>query len=102
MRANSIYIIFLLLLVFKACIDPFEPEIVSTQEDMVIDGMITDRPGLHQVRVSTSTPYTDPQLNSAGRSVAHVSDDQGNMEFYAESWETAGVYEAWLVLENQL
>lgn len=96
MPANRIYILFLLLLVFKACIDPYEPEVNKTQEVLVIDGMITDRPGLHQVRVSSSTPYTDPEFKPVNGCVVSVTDDQGNMEFYDESLETAGIYEAWL------
>jgi len=86
----------LLLLLVQACIDPYEPDINETQEVMVIDGMISDRPGLYKVRVSMSTPYTDPVFNPVGGCVVSVSDNQGNMEFYQESWLEAGVYEAWL------
>jgi len=96
MPANRIYIIFLLLLVLNACIEPYEPVINETQEVMVIDGMISDRPGLHQVRVSSSTPYSDPMFKPLDGCVVSVSDDQGNIEFYSESWEEAGIYEAWL------
>lgn len=90
------YILILLLLVFKACVDPYEPVINETQEVMVIDGMITDRPGLHQVRVSISTPYSDPEFKPVDGCVVSVTDDQGNIEFYDDSWEESGVYEAWL------
>lgn len=96
MPANRFYILILLLLVFKACVDPFEPVINETQEVMVIDGMISDRPGLHQVRISISTPYSDPEFKPVDGCVVSVSDDLGNIEFYSESWEEAGVYEAWL------
>ena len=96
MPANRSFIIFLLLLLIQACIVPYEPEINETQEVMVIDGVITNRPGLHKVRVSKSTPYSDPQFMPVSGCVVSVTDDQGNMEFYSESWLEAGVYEAWL------
>lgn len=96
MRANRAYLIFLLLLLSQACIDPYEPVINESQEVMVIDGMISDRPGLHQVRVSMSTPYSDPVFSPVSGCVVAVRDDLGNMEMYTESWHTPGVYEAWL------
>jgi hypothetical protein len=96
MPANRAYILFLLLLMFKACIEPYEPEINETQEVMVIDGMISDRPGIHQVRVSVSTPYSEPEFRPVEGCVVSVEDDQGNIEFYSESPESSGIYQAWL------
>lgn len=96
MPANKSPIIFLILLLAQACIEPYEPVINETQQVMVIDGMISDRPGLHQVRVSISTPYSDPSFRPVMGCVVSVTDDQGNVEFYHESWEAAGIYEAWL------
>jgi len=96
MPVNKKYIILPLLFLAQACIDPYEPVINEIQEVLVIDGMISDRSGLYQVRVSVSTPYSDPVLNPVGGCVVSVSDDQGNVEFYEESLQEAGVYEAWL------
>jgi hypothetical protein len=97
MPANRYYIILLLLLLAaRACVEPFDPEINETQEVMVIDGMISDRPGLHQVRVSISTPYSDPAFRPVQGCVVSVTDNQGNIAFYDESWENEGTYEAWL------
>ena len=97
MPANRYFIILiLLLLVCKACIEPYDPVINETQEVMVIDGMISDEPGIHQVRVSLSTPYGDPSFRPVRGCVVSVQDDLGNIAFYAENWETEGLYEAWL------
>jgi hypothetical protein len=97
MPANKYYIILiLLLLVCKACIEPYEPIINEVQEVLVIDGVITDRPGIHKVTVSLSTPYGDPEFKPVEGCVVSVQDDLGNIEFYNEDWETEGVYEAWL------
>lgn len=93
---HRIYIIFLLLLLLKACIDPFEPEINETQEVMVIEGMISNSPGFHYVSVSQSTAYNDPVFIPVGGCVVSVTDDLGNMEFYSESQDSDGLYEAWL------
>jgi len=97
MPANRYYILLiLLLLVCKACIEPYDPIINETQEVMVIDGVITDQAGMHQVTVSISSPYGEPEFRPVGGCVVSVRDDLGNIEFYTESWETEGVYEAWL------
>jgi len=97
MPANRYFIILILLvLVCKACIEPFDPVINETQEVMVIDGMISNEPGIHQVRVSLSTPYGDPSFRPVRGCVVSVQDDLGNIAFYAENWETEGLYEAWL------
>ncbi len=97
MPANRYNIILvLLLMICNACIDPFEPVINETQEVIVIDGMISDRPGFHQVTVSMSTPYGDPVFKPVVGCVVSVRDDLGNIEFYSEGWEREGVYEAWL------
>jgi len=97
MPANRYYIILLLLLMMcKACIEPYEPIINETQEVLVIDGMITDRPGRHQVTVSLSTPYGNPEFKPVGGCVVSVQDNLGNIEFYTEDWQTEGVYVAWL------
>ena len=97
MPANRYYIILLLLLMMcKACIEPYEPIINETQEVIVIDGMISDRPGNHRVSVSMSSPYGDPLFRPVGGCVVSVQDNLGNVEFYTEDWETEGVYVAWL------
>jgi len=97
MPVNRYHMILLLLvLVCKACIDPYEPVINEVQEVLVIDGVITDRPGIHKLTVSLSTPYGDPEFKPVGGCVVSVQDDLGNIEFYTEDWETEGVYEAWL------
>lgn len=84
------------MMVLASCIDPFEPLIEERQEVMVIEGVITDQPGLHQVRVSLSTPYNDPSFMPVQGCVVTVEDEQGNMEHFSESWNTPGIYEAWL------
>ncbi|GAG55301.1 unnamed protein product, partial [marine sediment metagenome] len=83
MPANRYYIILLLLLMMcNACIEPYEPVINEAQEVIVIDGMISDRPGNHRVSVSMSSPYGDPVFRPVGGCVVSVQDNLGNIEFY--------------------
>jgi len=89
-------VLLVILLLCKACIDPYEPVITEAQEVIVIDGMITDEPGIHQVRISMSTPYGEAAFRPVSGCVVSVQDNMGNIEFYSEDWDTDGVYEAWL------
>jgi hypothetical protein len=56
MQVNRIHIILMVILACHSCIEPYDPIINETQEVMVIDGMISDEPGIYKVTVSISTP----------------------------------------------
>jgi len=84
----------MLLLACSSCIDPFEPDIHESQEVMVIDGIISDRPGYYEVSVSRSSPYNDPGFRPVDGCVVTVEDGQGDMRFY--DMAEPGIYRAWL------
>jgi hypothetical protein len=84
----------LLLLAVASCITPFEPEIKETEEVIVINGMITDEPGMHYVEVSMSAPYGDPEFIPVNGCVVTVTDEGGEMVQYEPNG--AGTYEAFL------
>jgi hypothetical protein len=97
MPASRAYLILLLLLLAcVSCVESYEPVINERQEVLVIDGMIADRPGLYQVIISISSPYNEPGFIPVEGCVVTVEDELGNMEFYSESFQKKGVYEAWL------
>ncbi|MCK4880416.1 MAG: DUF4249 domain-containing protein [Bacteroidales bacterium] len=96
MPVNRYHIILLIALVLNSCIEPYDPIINERQEVMVIDGMISDKPGVHRVTVSHSSPYNEPGFKPVSGCVISVQDNLGNMEVYSESWQEEGVYEAWL------
>ena len=97
MPANNHHIKLILLLCFcSSCIEPYKPVINEQQELIVIDGVITDKPGLHSVTVSHSTSYNNPVFAPLSGCVVSVTDNTGNMEFYTEDADRAGTYEAWL------
>jgi hypothetical protein len=94
MPVNRYHIIALLLILCGSCIEPYEPVIHESQEVMVIDGMIGDRPGYYEVSVSRSASYNDPGYRPVDGCVVVVEDGQGNMEFY--NMMGNGKYRAWL------
>jgi len=97
MRVNSYHIILILIVcICSSCIEPFEPVINENQEVIVINGVITDKPGIYSVTVSLSTPYNNPVYAPISGCVVSVTDNMGNMEFYSENPEREGTYEAWL------
>jgi hypothetical protein len=68
-----------MLLTCNSCIEPFEPVIKEYQEVLVINGMITDQPGMHYVDISRSTPYNEPSYQPVGGCVVLVTDENGEM-----------------------
>jgi hypothetical protein len=94
MPVNKYHIILFLLLACSSCIEPFEPVINEDQEVMVIDGMISDRPGYYEVSVSTSSPYNNPGFQPVDGCVVTVEDELGNIRVYDMAGQ--GKYRAWL------
>jgi len=79
MPVNKYHILFLLLLTCGSCIEPFEPVIKEYQNVLVINGKITDQPGIHYVEVSRSTPYNKPIYKPVGGCIVLITDENGDM-----------------------
>jgi hypothetical protein len=73
-----------LLLCTAACVEPYKPEIRETQDLLVVNGIITDRPGIHYVEVSRSSPYNQPAFIPVAGCVVRVEDDGGEGVTYTE------------------
>jgi len=84
MQVNKYHILFLLLLTCDSCIEPFEPVIKEYQQVLVINGKITDQPGMHYVEISRSTPYNKPFYQPVGGCVVLVTDENGDMIYFLE------------------
>jgi len=84
MPVNKYHILFLLLLSCGSCIEPFEPVIKETQEVLVINGMITDQPGMHYVEISRPSPYNKPSYKPVRGCVVTVTDENGDMIQFME------------------
>lgn len=92
MPVNKYHIILILALLCGSCLEPFEPELEESQEVMVISGMISDRPGHHEITVSLSSPYRAPTFRGVDFCTVAVEDQEGNMIHYTNIGE--GVYVA--------
>lgn len=86
-------IIFSFLLITGGCVSQFIPEISEEPEILVVEGIITDKPGSNSIRLSKSLPLGG--INSVkpleGCTVT-ISDDSGNS--YQLSETSPGNYEA--------
>jgi hypothetical protein len=85
----------IILLCAVSCIDPFHPEIKETEDLLVINGSISDRPGWHYIEVSRSSPYNEPGFKPVNGCVVRVEDENGRGVTYYEY--QPGVY--WANLE---
>jgi hypothetical protein len=94
MQVNRIILLLLLVLILNGCIDPFSPSISEYQQMLVIDGMITDREGIHTVTVSRSSSYNEPGRKYESGCTVNILDDKGNIINMSE--ESKGIYKAWI------
>lgn len=67
-----------------ACVEPFNPEIDSYEEILVVDGIVTNEDVSVQVRLSRSYPYDQNRSNSETNAIVIVSDAAGNNYNLAE------------------
>ena len=81
-----------LLLCMYSCIEPFHPEIKESQDMLVINGSISDKPGWHFVEVSRSSPYNEPGFIPEKGCVVRVEDENGRGVTYSEY--QPGIYRA--------
>ncbi len=92
MPASKYLTICCLFLACGACIEPFEPQIDESQQVLVINGSISDEPGIHYVEISISAPYNKPSYDPLEGCVVYVSDQEGQMIHYQD--EGKGLYSA--------
>jgi hypothetical protein len=83
--------LFLTLLVINSCIEQFTPGPSQDRNLLVVEGLITDRPGHDTIKLSTSMPLgAKSSPNPLSGCVITVSDDIGNV--YSASEIFAGTY----------
>lgn len=72
-----------LCLALAGCIKPYEFEAQNFEKVLVVDGVLTDRPGQHEVKISYTYPL-DSSLNQVvGGASVWVVDEDGNQTDYA-------------------
>jgi hypothetical protein len=81
----------LILLLAGSCITKFLPETDENKESLVVEGMITDQPGINVIKLSKSVPLSsygsvDPYRNCT----VTIGDNAGN--YYGLIEKTPGIY----------
>jgi len=78
------YLLFILVLM-TSCIEEYWPELDKYERLLVVDGILTDKPGPYTIRVSTTSKINSPQYNPFSGCVVTLLDDAGNTEQLAET-----------------
>lgn len=91
MRNKQINIfILLIILLFQACIDEFQPELNGYEQLLVVDGGVFDGPGQIRIKLSYSTDVYNPKMNLISGAFVRIQDNTGETEVLNEPEE--GVY----------
>lgn len=75
-----------------SCIEPFVPSLTESQDILVINGMISDKPGAHFVEISRTSATDHPEFIPMEGCVVKVMDDKGSSVDYQE--QRPGIYMA--------
>ena len=94
MRLNKWTIAILFAALCNGCIEPFEPLIEEEDEVMVIDGKLSDTPGIQTITVSISSPYNNPRFQPVSGCVVRVEDGSGSGVTFPETGD--GIYQTTL------
>ena len=78
MQIKPLYPILLLILLFSHCIQPYEPDTYSYENQLVIDGKITDDPGPYQIRLSYTSEIKNPVYRPVSNAIVEVRNTSGN------------------------
>ena len=82
-------------MLFEACITPYEIEVEEGKQLLTIDGMITNGPGPHSVKLSKSTTYGsvfEGVILPERSAKVFVRDEFGEITYLTEDINERGVY----------
>lgn len=88
-------IIYFLLLLPLACIEPYSVELEDGPQLLTVDGMITTAPGPHVIQLTRSATYGsvfEGLVRPVTGATVIVRDDQGEVSFLEEDFENRGQY----------
>lgn len=97
-----------LVLLLDACVERVDVEEVIITPGLVVDGLITDRPGPHVVRLfRSSKPNSDMEwVDYVKGATVSITDDQGNKEVLVETangfYSTSAAYQGVIGRSYQL
>ena len=87
------WLLLLVVLLTDSCIEKLDVPVISVEPRLVVDGLITDQPGPHTIKLFlSSAPNEDLDfINYIGGATVKIVDDEGNTETLLES--SKGVYQ---------
>ncbi len=86
MRTNFIRIILLLCVILcTSCVEEYSLDIDKYENIIVVDGMITDKPGPYLIKLSTSSEIIKPQQIPFSNAEVIIFDNEGNAETLTEN-----------------
>ncbi len=77
MKKYTPFILFLIVVFFTACVEPFEPEIEKYENILVIDGLISNYPGPYTVKISRSFPYYEKVQEMVSKAFVKIIGSNG-------------------------
>jgi hypothetical protein len=90
MKTNKVFILILILLTVASCEEEIDLVSDKFEESMVVEGMITNKPGPYTVRISKTAPVDKPEYNPYSGCIVIIRDNSGNSENLTEV--SPGVY----------
>lgn len=82
----------LLALLFASCQDVVDLDLDAADQQIVIEGILTDQPGKHRVQIVKSVPFDEPnQFPPISGALVTIADDAGLLDTLPEN--APGVYE---------
>lgn len=81
-----------MLVMCHGCIEPYQPDIEESDKILVIEGNITDLPGIQTITISRSASYAHPRFQPVSGCVVRVEDENGEGITYLEAEE--GIYQS--------
>jgi hypothetical protein len=80
MKHVQIKIVFLFLIIIDSCIVPYFPKINEKEELLVVEGLITDQPGINTVKLSKSYPlWARESFKTFNDCKVWITDNLGNV-----------------------
>jgi hypothetical protein len=87
-KTFNLIILFLFLILFNGCITEFIPKIEEKKQLLVVQGLLTDQPGMNTVKLSQSLPLgKEEDAQPLSRCFVSISDDMGSYVILFETIE---------------
>lgn len=94
MKINIIFLTIIALSLLQGCTEKIDVKLDETYDRLVVEGYVTDEPGIHTVELSRSTDYFDPnQAERISDAVVILDDEVNPPDTLEEHPNRAGIYQ---------